>query len=271
MGSDKSWRQDLEDILNAAEYIFPGAIRSVYLQGSRAEETALYDSDVDVCVVVRTSADMAQVGQMIGRRTLPNGVRLDAHVDTLQILADPAWASLAVRLKLSGDPIRGEDVRDLIAWPHFENYRARIFEEVSKGIGMLRDVDLDGLKRMPRPLGYPNPSQPFLGYEIVRKRDWYPTGTLTGTRELVAVATYCASAWVVSRERRYVVSKTQAMHALRQLENGSRSDLIEGIYRICRTKWQGRVPHESRDREELLGLCERYVGLENEILSLCEA
>ena len=143
---DSSWRPELQDLLNTIDYIFPNAVRSVYLHGSRAEGTALIDSDVDVSVVVRSTTDMAQVRQMIGRRTLSNRVRLDANVDTLEILAQPAWAFLAARIKLSGGLIRGEDVRDQIALPSFQSFKATVFEQVSKGIGMLRDRDLTGLQ-----------------------------------------------------------------------------------------------------------------------------
>ncbi len=268
--SDSSWRQELHDLLNTVDYIFPNAVRSVYLHGSRAEGTALTDSDVDVSVVVRNTTDMAQVRQMIGRRTLSNRVRLDANVDTLEMLAYPAWAFLAARIKLSGGPVRGEDIRDQIALPSYQSFKATIFEQVCKGIGMLRDLDQIGLKQMARPIGYPDPSREFFGYEIARKRDWYPSGTTTGTKELVAVATYCASAWVVNREHSYVLSKTQAIDAIRRSENGDRADLAERIYDLCRTMSQGHVPEGDGERTELRVLCERLLGFENEILSICE-
>ncbi len=269
--SDSSWRQELEDLLNTVDYIFPNAVRSVYLHGSRAEGSALADSDVDLSVVVRSTTDMARVRQMIGRRTLSNHVRLDANVDTLEMLAYPAWAFLAARIKLSGSPIRGDDVRDQLALPSYQSFKAVVFEQVCKGIGMLRDLDLIGLKQMPRPVGYPDPSREFLGYEIVRKRDWYPISTTSGTKELVAVATYCASAWVVNREQSYVLSKVQAMDAIRRIENGGRAYLAERLYVLCRAKSQGRVPEEPEDREELRALCESFLGFENEILSICDA
>jgi Polymerase beta, Nucleotidyltransferase len=268
---DSSWQEELQDLLNTVDYVFPNAVRAVYLHGSRTEGSALADSDVDLSVVVRSNTDMAQVGRMIGRRTLSNRVRLDANVDTLEMLTYPAWAFLAARIKLSGGPIRGDDVRDQISLPSYKNFKAVVFEQVCKGIGMLRDLDLTGLKRMPRPVGYPDPLREFRGYEIVRKGDWYPSSTATGTKELVAVATYCASAWVVNREQSYVLSKTQAIDAIRRLENGERAHLAERLYALCRVKSQGRIPEEPGDREELRALCDRFLGFENEILSICEA
>src|SRR5258708_31896799 len=112
---------------------------------------------------------------------------------------------------------------------------------------MHQDLDLGGIREVARPVEYPDPSREFLGYEIVRKPDWYPTGTTTGTKELLAVATYCASAWVVSREHSYVLSKTQAIDAIRRCENGKRADLVEQIYELCRTRSQGRVPEEDAE------------------------
>lgn len=263
-----SWRQELEALLDTADEVFPKAIRAVYLLGSRSEAAALPDSDVDVSVVVNTNADMAQVGQLFGSRILPSGLRLDAHVDTLEILGMPGWEFLAARLKYAGDPIRGEDVRGDVAEPDFDAFKARIFNDVRKGIGMLRDLDLEGLDRLARPVGFPDASRPFFGYEVVRKKDWYQPGATEGTRELVAVATYCASAWVVSRRRTFVLSKSQAVEALRQVENAARAELTERIYRLCRTRWGGRVPGDNEDRVELRELCEQFLQFENEVLGL---
>ncbi len=263
-----SWRQELDALLDTVDQIFPGAIRSVYLIGSRSEAAALPDSDVDVSIVVNTVTDMAQVGQLFGKRTLPGGLRLDVHVDTLQILGSLGWEFLAAKLKYAGEPIRGDDVRNEIAEPDFNAFKARIFSEVRKGIGMLRNLSVDELDQLPLPIGFPDASRFFYGYEVVRKKDWYLPGTAEGTRELVAVATYCASAWVVSRHRTFVLSKTQAVRALRRIENGARADLTERIYRLCRTNWGGRVPDDEEDRTVLRGLCEPFLRFENEVLAL---
>jgi hypothetical protein len=109
---------------------------------------------------------------------------------------------------------------------------------------------------------------PFFGYTVVRKRDWYPPDTTAGTKELVAVASYCASSWVVHHTDRWVTSKAQALRAIREVENGERASLVEQIYDICRITYQGGLPDEAGDRAILLGLCQRFLALENETLQL---
>lgn len=264
MDAKSWWRGELENVLNTIDHAFPGAVRAVYLHGSRAESVAMPDSDVDLSVVVNTPGDMAQVGRALSSRRLSSGQKLDAHVDTLELLEHPAYAFIAATLKYSGDLIRGEDVRASVAEPDYASFKAVVLEQVRKGISMLRDLD-----RVEPPVDFPDASFPFFGYEIVRKVGWYPPGTTEGTHELVAVSTYCASAWVVTHERAFVTSKAQAVEAIRRVENGERAHLVEQIYRLCRIKWAGCVPDEPDDRSLLRQLCERFLALENEILLLC--
>jgi hypothetical protein len=226
---------------------------------------ALPDSDIDLTVVVDTPAAMVEVGRALGNRRLKGGQKFDAHVDTMEILADPHYAFIAARLKFSGDLIRGSDIRLQVPEPDFGRFRSVVVAQACKGIAMLRDLD-----NVESPVTYPNPTRPFFGYTIVRKRDWYPPGTSGGTKELVAVATYCASAWVVMHSRTWVTSKAQALRGIRQVENGARADLVERLYRLCRLKYGATPPSESTDRTGLATLCKRLLSFENEVLALRE-
>ena len=75
----------------------------------------------------------------------------------------------------------------------------------------------------------------------------------------------------MNREHSYVLSKTQAIDAIRRTENGERADLAERIYDLCRARSQGKVPEGDEERGDLRALCERFLAFENEILSICEA
>jgi predicted nucleotidyltransferase len=263
VGLETNWREALERELDTVDFVFPRDVRAVYLHGSRAEGSALDDSDIDLTVVVNGPVAMATINQALAHRRLSTGQRLDAQIDTLEILTDPFWAFIAARLKYSGDLIRGEDVRAQVREPDFDRFRAVVIEQACKGIAMLRDAD-----GVVPPIGYPVPAMAYFGYEVVRKKGWYPPGTAFGTRELVAVATYCASAWIVTHHRAWPTSKAQALCGIRAYENGYRADLVEGLYALCRQKGAGRLPDDLADREALRSLCQRFLALEAEVLAL---
>lgn len=258
-----TWRRELETVFDTLDYAFPGAVRGVYLHGSRAENAALSDSDVDLTIMVHDAVGMARVRSAIDNRRLPGGQRIDAHVDTVQMLANPNYAFITAGLMYASNLIRGEDIRELVPDPDYAHFRRWVLNQARKGIAMLRDKD-----NVNPPVDYPDPALPYDGYTVVRKPEWYPPNTNNGTKELVAVATYCASAWVVTHAKRWLTSKVQAVSAIREIENSTRAALVERLFQLCRIQNRGRVPTSTEGQAELTALCQEFLGFENEILDL---
>src|SRR3989442_674716 len=97
-----------------------------------------------------------------GTRSFAKQLPYLRHIgNTLQILGSPGWEFLAARLKYAGEPIRGDDVRNEITEPDFNAFKARIFNEVRKRIGTLRNLSVDELDQLPRPIGFPDASRFF--------------------------------------------------------------------------------------------------------------
>jgi hypothetical protein len=263
VATDGNWRTELNDVLATLDQVFPGGIRGTYLHGSRSDNTALLESDVDLTIIVKDSALMGQVAQSVMNRRLGSGPKFDPHVDTVDLLNDPHYAVFAARVKYSGELLRGEDVTELLLEPDYAAFQEWHLSEARKGIAMLRDAN-----QVDPPVQYPNQSLPFYGYTLVRKPAWYRPRTAEGTRELVAVSTTCATAWVVSQDRRWITSKAEALRAIREVDNGERADVVEGIHHLCRVKYGAAVPDDPDDRAELSSLCERFLAFENEILTM---
>lgn len=76
---DTSWRGAPERELDTVDHVFPRDVRAVYLHGSRAEGSALDDSDIDLTVVVNGPAAMATINQALAHRRLSTGQRLDGR------------------------------------------------------------------------------------------------------------------------------------------------------------------------------------------------
>jgi hypothetical protein len=101
----RAWRREVETVLDTLDHAFPGDVRAVYLHGSRAENAALADSDVDLTVIVHDAVGMARVRSAIGNRRLPGSQKIDAHVDTMQMLANPNYAFITAGLLYSSNLI----------------------------------------------------------------------------------------------------------------------------------------------------------------------
>lgn len=184
------------------------AIAAVYLQGSRAIHTDQADSDLDITVILRDDKwQQHVVNDLVDHRREVTAV-IDAAVGSPQSFGMPEAAFSALRVLHSGKLVWGEDVRKLIGEPPRDAYLQSVAGSARRGIAMLRGHEPDQLTV---PIEYPDSARPFLGYEIIRRPRWYPDGASGGTRDLVATATWCATAWLAVSGHPYVFSKSEAV------------------------------------------------------------
>jgi hypothetical protein len=109
-----------------------------------------------------------------------------------------------------------------------------------------------------------------MGYEIVRKPSWYgyDPGVTRGTKELVATATWCASAWLSVRLQRCPYGKHERVRVYRDARAGAQGELVVGLWHLCRERLHYQLPVRARDIAELRDLCVKFLDLESEIVRL---
>lgn len=261
--SDEQTDQLLRAITGLVEkYRWAGP--SVYLHGSRLNGSSQAASDIDVTVILKDPTWQVHLGNDFRNLDLDLPVRLDASVYSLAMLNSPEHGYEAGRILKAGDLVYGEDVRPLLTTEFVQTaHRGRTLEQACKGIALLR-----GIEQVPTQLAFPDERYFFFGYELVRKPSWYPHGASFGTKELVATATWCASAWLAAHAGVAVYSKRDAVDRYAATRCDANGELVADLWQLCRVKLANALPDGQDDRSHLRLLCVRFLALEREIASL---
>jgi hypothetical protein len=237
---------------------------SVYIHGSRLNGSSQASSDIDVTVILRDPAWQVHLGNDFRNLELDLPIRLDASVYSVAVLNSPEHGYEAGRILNAGNLVYGEDVRPLLTTEFVQTaHRSRTLEQACKGIALLR-----GVEQVPMQLHFPDERYFFFGYEIVRKPSWYAPGATFGTKELVATATWCASAWLAANAGVAVYSKRDAVDGYATTRRDSDGEVVAGLWELCRVKLEYVLPEVDKDRFQLRLLCARFLELERAIVCL---
>ena len=236
----------------------------MYLHGSRLNGSSQPSSDIDVTVILRDPTWQVHLGNDLRNLDLDLPVRLDASVYSLAMLNSAEHGYEAGRILNAGDLVCGEDVRPLLTTEFVQTaHHNRTLEQACKGIALLR-----GVEQVPTQLDFPDDRYFFLGYELVRKPSWYADGASFGTKELVATATWCASAWLAANAGVAVYSKYDAVDRYATTRCDANGELVADLWQLCRVNLAYTLPEGQDDRSQLRLLCARFLQLEREIASL---
>jgi len=251
-------QQVLDDAVNALERVLNGR-GSIYLTGSFVDESANDLSDIDVVVIWAFEPQRA-IAVEATRRSLraSSGDRLDVMVVPASDLASKKMAWLIPSLKLASRHLAGPDLRGQLRLPGSDEYAPLMLE---RALSRMR-----AFHRQEPSTGYvvaPDPSSPFLGFE--RCLTWYPPPILQGTKEMVALASLCAAAFV-ARAGDHVPGKRQAFELYERMGDEPFSSFAAHFYRRCRNDWGSAIPNTPDGREELQDYCGSLLAFENHLI-----
>jgi predicted nucleotidyltransferase len=249
--------ETLAGVVGILNLLFPNRILATYVNGSYADGTPVRGSDLDVTVVFRGGIEpeeREQVWDLADNISLFSPIRVD-----LEGVGEDAALSSGYALKLGGMLMSGEDIKSRIQLPPVEEYRRD--KMYGPPLTFMLQV-ARGREWAAYPLLYPDLEGEFYGYD---------NNTVDNTRDtkmLVALAGHIATAIVALKTGRFVSSKSQSFRLYRELVNDGWANFLDGIYRICRVKWQYAIPEGEEDREKLRSICRRLLKLENNFLEL---
>jgi predicted nucleotidyltransferase len=247
----------LSGVVGILDMLFPGRILATYATGSYADGTAISASDLDVSVIFKGSIETDErerIWRLAGHLSLFTRVRVD-----LEGMGEDEVVVSGHELKLGGLLVSGEDLKNRIQIPAVEQYT----REKMHGPPFAFMVRVARQREWAAyPLDYPDPSGEFYGY------DNDTTDGDRDTRVMVAIAGHIAAALIALRTGRFVSSKSQSFRLYRELVDDNWANLLDGIYKFCRTKWQYAIPAGSEDREKLRGICRRLLKFENHFLGI---
>lgn len=248
-------------IVGLFEAAIPGRLRSVYVEGSCADESAVATSDVDLIVLFKDrfrDEEEREAAQKVARYCVQlSALELDFDVlDEAQ-----AMGGAYPMLKLGSRLLYGEDVRERVPLMPIEEWTR---QRMHAAFWLM--VNLFERPRVARyPLAYPDPTDEFFGYlrRTVRLADGTEAPT---TRDLIRVTGWAATALVALKARRYVVRKRECYATYREEIGGEWANLLERIYDTCRREWNYLVPGAEEARQRLRSLCRSTLGFENHFL-----
>lgn len=260
-GGDDVADAALRGIVGLFELVFPGLPRSYFLQGSRADGTAVSTSDLDVRILFAgdlTGEELARARALAAHCKSLSAIALDLSVSGERPFLDFGDA----RLKHASLLIYGADVRDVLPPASVElAWRAAMYGE-RRLISRVRGDP----HRLQFPLGYPDPDGEFFGYD--RRRIRTTDGVIRATtKDLVRTVSGAAGAFACRASRQQVLGKGEAVRLYRETIGDGWTKLIEDVDRTCRVEFAYLIPDHPADRARLRSLCARALDLENHFLT----
>jgi hypothetical protein len=249
----------LQNVIGMFEQTFLGQIRACYVEGSYADQSAVFTSDIDLVIVLKgdASSDLEQAEALAQHCCTLSAVELDIGVADENKLA----AGVPPYFKIGSMLIYGEDIRDelpLISLPQWT--RDRMHSSLWRTVHLCnRPVTIC------YPLNYPDPSSEFYGYD--RRKLRLPDGEeVNCTRDLIRLTGWSATALLAYRAGRYVTRKSECHRVYQESFQDEWGQLLQDIYVYCRGKWHYLLPTDPDERLKLREICARTLAFENYFL-----
>ena len=77
-----------------------------------------------------------------------------------------------------------------------------------------------------------------------------------------------ATTMISSQARKYVFTKRDCLRLYKAHVNDEWTSLVNGVYEICRGRWEYEIPQAVQDRKLLRALCQQALGFESHFLEL---
>ncbi len=207
----------IRGIIGIFEMVFPGRIRGYYLTGSYSDGSAITTSDIDMFIIFKDSFTNGEE-EMAWQLWLYCEQIGFVKIDLIPISEERLLHEGNIAVKITSLLMYGEDMRDNIPLPVFDMYLHGVTEaSFSYLAGVLRDAQC-----LVFPLGYPDPTGMFYGYDAKDSR--------TETKGLVSSVCRAATAIVALKSGRYVGKKSDSIKSYKDYVNDDWTGFLEEMY-----------------------------------------
>jgi hypothetical protein len=237
------------------------AVHSVYLEGSRADGSALPTSDLDITVVLHydiCEEQKQRIAELLDE-VRRNRAALNLDIETTTV--DRLWQGATPMFKHASRLLHGTDLRpDVPLMPIARWTRDRMHASYWLA------THIFGRPTVARiPLPYPRPAGAFRGYDnrIVTTPDGQ---TQASTRNLVRVTGWIATALVALRAGQYIARKREVPSLYCRWVGDGWSTLLHDIHTLCRDEWHYLIPTEPDAQQQLRTICTQTLAFENDFM-----
>jgi predicted nucleotidyltransferase len=253
-------------VVGLCELVFPGRIRGYYLQGSYAAGDATPDSDIDATLLFKgeftNEAERQTAGQIDPILELLVGRQLDILPASEASLKSGSLqeAAALMHLKNGSRLIFGQDVRAELPAPDWAAYVRCCMQSAFRAVSWHHHHP----RPLRLPLGYPDPSGEFYGYNQSRHTVGEPPAP--STERLVYSVVRIAGALAAAKRGVATYSKLSCVRAYAAEVGGEWAKFVAEVLRLCHDEWHSRVPSGPAERDRLRDLYAQALGFENHFL-----
>ena len=247
----------IDEVVAAGAAALPGRIVAWYVTGSYADGSAVPGSDLDIVAVLDGEVGLDEDAAL--RRSRhglgePYGIFVDISARGLVSLRSNGDVAISLRSRI----VAGTDIRSQLRATDMASFRRQMMHAPFLFSTRIRETT-----ELHCPLAAPDPTMPFLGYEVCR---FLPVGhhDRDTLKDMVAMGCFIATALVALETDQPTTSKSEAVEKYQELRLGPWNELLKALVEVIRGRWNWRIPQGSEDREYLLAQCHRLLEFENE-------
>lgn len=256
-----------QGVIGLFELTFPDRIRGYYLRGSRASDTSIAGSDIDLFVIFKD--------RFVTEDEYYRAHDLNKYCEQISpILLECVLVGelglrrniyLALNLKFSTRLLHGDDIRpDLPPYDRDSYVRSVVHTPY---FSYMHPPQRKTAGQVTYPLQHIAPDDTFFGYT-----QW-PMPAADGTDQpstklLVASVGWTATAIVALHTGEYVRDKAACTNLYRTRIADDWTDLVVSVHELCRSRWHYRIPDSDTDQQTLRELCDQALHFQNHYLTL---
>lgn len=236
---------------------------AIYLTGSYANNYAIENSDIDICLfLVVKNHDNSNIDEIITEVEHKYGVSMDISIVDSSDLNIPSDTALVEKMsiresvlsaKISGKFIWGKDILKYWKLPSEKAYVESTIKLPLEFFSRAR-----GNSKLQYPLQYPDADDYFYGY--VNERDGEAS-----TKQIISQYGWIATAMVAVENGDFVTNKKECVEKFKDLDS-NKGQYLEEVFKNIREKWNYRLPKDEEEKKQLRGFCEELLTWENNYL-----
>jgi hypothetical protein len=232
------------------DLFFPTAIKSVYLCGSQATGEVHAGSDIDLLLVLHSTATPDTVEKL--EKTVWTCSTFSLFPLDATVLHEADMADFGAAL-LSEDAflVMGTDIRPSLKYPSSDLVTATLMHMAF--LAVAAPYPRGG--PLPMPLAPTETEDPWLGFGETSPSS-KRVQPIPNVKRLVTLVIRITQALLAARMGRMIHPKGEALAvAFRKYLEGPWADYVAAVLRRCREEWRQRIPEDEEGRQALRRMC----------------
>lgn len=251
--------------------IFGNKLLSIYIIGSYANKTNIYNSDIDLTMVIDNAPKelIVHAEEFIENLNYISNIGLDVSFYNIDVL-EKGNKAISILIKEGGVHIFGKDIRDKINLPPINEYLKTSINRTLYFLSRVRPtfdniLDIkDIYDDKSFKLSFPDSTKEFFGY-TERTIENSEGIEIPITKEIVLINSLIGTS-ILAANKVYVGDKDSSILKYREVINDEWSAHIENSYNFCREKYGYLIPEDKIEREILKEICKKTLEFENYFL-----